>query len=508
MALNEEAVLTFARSLTDRRIEFQCSLDAGNDGFVRSLSDNGKTLYIRAGNVRGVLYGVYDFLEKGGASGAGSPEFSIRGSNPCESLSRHTPEQLKKFIDRCGRWRFNTMIIHTQYGYWKNRKLIEEECAKRGIELVFYTYCNLAFCKYNVREDFARREDGSIIPPGDKLECVDRLCASNPEGLARYRQGVTEYLAEHPELDDMMFATSDGFDYCRCGKCSRLDPVEQCDALFNIFFDAASDRRRELLIYYLRYHLPRDLKRVKQLDKIMFDAHPRDRNFRLKDPEGKSVSREPGLMAAGDERASKRSCNAYLYDRLREWRENYSGKLYVFENLMMQCMYGVPTFNLKVYLQDLRDFAALGVDGVVYEAFEPGINGMLPVLNQVARAMWDLRKDWFLTPEQENDRPDYAEFYRLVHACRREKSPGSYIALMDYLLSRPDREEFDYRYIGFNALWNIQKKHGSFRTGDKTADLFMSTRKLWDFMEKTPDPLNDSVHALQKIIQYMKTTGK
>ncbi len=508
MALNEEKILAFAGSLTDKKIDFRRSGDAGSDGFIRRLSGDGKTLQIRAGNARGVLYGVYDFLEKGGVCGEGNPEFSIRGVNPCESLSRHTPEQLKKFIDRCGRWRFNTIIIHTQYGYWKNRKLIEEECAKRGIEQVFYTYYNLAFCKYNIREDFARREDGSIIPKGDKLECADRLCVSNPEGLARYRRGLVEYLAEHPELDDMMFATSDDFDYCRCGKCVKLDPVAQCEVLFNDFFDAASDRRRELLLYYLRYHLPGDLNRVKKLDKIMFDTHPRDREFSLKDPEGKSVSREPGLMATVDKRAAGCSCNTYLYDRLRDWREAYPGKLYVFENFMMQCMYGVPTFNLKVYLQDLRDFATLGIDGVVYEAFEPGINGMLPVLNQVSRAMWDLKKDWSLTPAEENDRPDYAEFYRLVGIYRREKSPASYIALMDYLFSRPDREEFDYRYIGFNALWNVQKKHGFFQIGDPVADLFLSTHKLWDFMEKTPDPLNDSVYAIQKILKYLKTAEK
>ena len=44
--------------------------------------------------------------------GKEKPEFSIRGLNPRESLNRHTKEQIIKLIDRMGRWRMNTIIIH------------------------------------------------------------------------------------------------------------------------------------------------------------------------------------------------------------------------------------------------------------------------------------------------------------------------------------------------------------------------------------------------------------
>ena len=38
--------------------------------------------------------------------------FSVRGFNPCESLLRHTPEQLRRFIRRMKQLNFNTIIIH------------------------------------------------------------------------------------------------------------------------------------------------------------------------------------------------------------------------------------------------------------------------------------------------------------------------------------------------------------------------------------------------------------
>ena len=38
--------------------------------------------------------------------------FAVRGFNPCESLLRHTPEQLRRFIRRMKDLDFNTIIIH------------------------------------------------------------------------------------------------------------------------------------------------------------------------------------------------------------------------------------------------------------------------------------------------------------------------------------------------------------------------------------------------------------
>ena len=51
--------------------------------------------------------------------------FAVRGFNPCESLLRHTPEQLRRFIRRMKTLNFNTIIIHYDYG-WKRYRVLDE----------------------------------------------------------------------------------------------------------------------------------------------------------------------------------------------------------------------------------------------------------------------------------------------------------------------------------------------------------------------------------------------
>ena len=43
--------------------------------------------------------------------------FAVRGFNLCESILRHTPEQLRKFIRRMKVLRMNTLIVHSDYGW-------------------------------------------------------------------------------------------------------------------------------------------------------------------------------------------------------------------------------------------------------------------------------------------------------------------------------------------------------------------------------------------------------
>ena len=107
--MNYSPVFSFARELYGKEIKADLKND-GSDWYEFSVGPGGK-LYVKAGTERGVLYAVYDVLD-GKKSGKEKPEFSIRGLNPRESLNRHTKEQIIKLIDRMGRWRMNTIIIH------------------------------------------------------------------------------------------------------------------------------------------------------------------------------------------------------------------------------------------------------------------------------------------------------------------------------------------------------------------------------------------------------------
>ena len=106
--------------------------------------------------------------------------FTIRGFNPCESLLRHTPEQLRTFIRRMKQLNFNSIIIHYDYGWKRYRELILEECAKAGVEITLMTFGPRTFYRFaDWKKDFlARKEDGSFFT--EKLECETFPCRFAP----------------------------------------------------------------------------------------------------------------------------------------------------------------------------------------------------------------------------------------------------------------------------------------------------------------------------------------
>ena len=66
--------------------------------------------------------------------------FAVRGFNMCESLLRHSPEELRAFLRRMKTLEFNTVIIHYDYGWRHYRDLILKECAENKIAVTLMTF--------------------------------------------------------------------------------------------------------------------------------------------------------------------------------------------------------------------------------------------------------------------------------------------------------------------------------------------------------------------------------
>lgn len=488
-ALDETAILKFARQLAkDRTVEANIT-GQGQDNYTFDTDSDGK-IHVTAGTARGVLYAVYDVLD-GKTSGKESPAFSIRGINPCESLARHTPEMIARLIDRMGHWKMNRIIIHSEYGFERHKELILRECGKRGIEPVYYLYDNVCFGNAVPRTYWAMDGKGKVRAPYDHLEAYNRVCASKTEGFGPYRKGVDSYLAKHTDFRQVMFATADGGDYCQCPECSLKGPWEQVLPFFNMFFDEASDRNRELLVYQDRYEVPKDVSNIGKLNGVMYDLHSRNRMSTLAD-------------------SGKKTGNRYLYDRLLEWRKVVSGTLYIFENMMIQGDWGVPTYSVQAYLEDLRQFKTDGIDGMIYEVYEPGIRSHLPALDVLSKAMWRPFDQFQVT---ENADPEFQQFRRLVGNSRSTRNLESLKSLNTYLLNLPDRDRFDWLYIGFSSMKRCDAKAKSIllQTNDPKEKLFLETNKIWDFLEKVESLPGDSPRettgkVIEKIVRRLQET--
>lgn len=501
----ESLLLSYARSLAGpRRLEVEVH-GAGGDAYdFASLPDGG--LRICAGSERGVLYAIQD-ASGGRKAGSSTPRFAIRGINVCETLARHSPEQVRTLIGRLGRWRFNRLIVHPRYGFARHRAIILEECARRGIEVVYYTYDNLTFGAAVPSDFHARSADGGLRFP--HMACETRLCASSAEGLARYRAAIRPALDAHPDERHLIFATADGLHLCQCPTCRDKDAVAQWRPFFDAFMAESAGLRRELVAYNARYTPPADLDGVRRLDAVMFDTFPRDPRAGI----GEASSLTPadlGGTGGSTGSASTGPVNIFLHQRLRDWRRAFPGQLYVFEDLMIQAILGQPRPNLAVYLRDLDLYQAEGLAGVVYECYEPGIVDFLPHLDHLALAMWGEAPEHVPGPFERaylaaaggdhewmwvghdrwagfTDQHPGMRLCQLSYRERRETSVAAARDLLEHVLASPDRERLDWLYIGFGALRRLHLR-GLLPGADADERRFLGGAKLWDYQELAVAP--------------------
>jgi hypothetical protein len=78
-------------------------------------------------------------------------------------------------------------------------------------------------------------------------------------------------------------------------------------------------------------------------------------------------------------------------------------------------------------------------------------------------------------------------------------------ALNAFLLSHPDRDRFDWLYIGFTSMKRCDAKAKSklSQTSDPLEKLFLETNKLWDFMEKVENPRETTGRIITKIMERL-----
>ena len=181
------------------------------------------------------------------------PRFSIRGINVCESLARHTPEQVTHLIERMVKWNMNTLVLHRCYGYKFHRKLIETLCQQAGIEITYYVQTALAFTPRANSRLFALDVN---LKPHTKQACNEtRLCVSNPESREYFRGGARKYFISNDVLPESkhLLMDADGYLFCECEKCQKIKPVNQWTILLEIAVEEADKADKNLNVEYLSY---------------------------------------------------------------------------------------------------------------------------------------------------------------------------------------------------------------------------------------------------------------
>ena len=452
--------------------------------------------------------------------------FQVRGFNPCESLLRHTPSQLTKFIRRMKDLDFNSIIIHSDYGYTRYRELLEKECQDNGVEITLMvfgprTFYSLVDWKSSY---FAKDENG--VPFTKAPECETHPCASNIEAIEAFKLGAERYLSSLPSsVKRLHMRAGDGLLFCRCPKCRVLPEHEQWQVFVEAFVQAAKKvaphLKLETDLYIKRYSVPKNHEAFGQLDRIMFDTFYRHPFFPIGSPLDQ-CNRFVMQYAAPDGFADSDTPNQYYLKRLEEWNKLYPGKLYIHENVMCQGYFGCPQYNTDVYLEDQKIYQKLGLAGVCYEAYEPGFGLFEKMFYSLAKG-------------ERIDEPSLLEKYlpttNLKVFCHDLNFPfddylDSYSATIAKFLcislngitakdyqnlvefEWDNEEKTDPILVGFGAAKNgLAKNVISFDNLSNRATDFLSRRKLWDFMEEIPlteDPRAVCKEIILELAQKVK----
>jgi len=431
--------------------------------------------------------------------------FQVKGFNPCESLLRHTTEQISRFICRMKELGFSTLIVHSDYGWRRHQELLSQECRKAGVEITLMVFGPRTFFSLLdwKRAWFAMDEQGR--PFTEKPECETHPCASNPEAVSAFQEGAERWFRSVPSwIKRVHMRAGDGLMFCRCKQCRLIPEHEQYRPFVEAFIRAAKkvrpDIKLETDLYVKRYHVPLQHEAYGELDRLMFDTFYRHPFFPIGSKRD-TCNRACMRYAAPEGMADADTPNEYYLKRLKEWNQLFPGKVYIHENVMCQGFWGISQHNASVYLTDRETYRQLGLLGVCHEAYEPGYGAFADIFSSLAAG----RR---LIPETELERllpesgmkyfctsPTFPlEKYLDKIQCRLVRF---HLHAQEGLTAQEFRQLVEFEWNHENLLDPVLVGYSAARGGmargtlcfkglSEQASDFLARRKLWDFMEEIP----------------------
>ena len=455
--------------------------------------------------------------------------FELRGFSPCESLLRHTPEQLRNFIRRMKKLQMNTLLIHSAYGWNYYKDLVMEECSKSGIKILLYTLGARSFFSYVECKPHWFAKDVTGKPFNEKLECESYPCRFEEEALEAYEYGAKEWLKSVPAgIKHVHMRGADGIRFCQCPKCRVLPEFERWQPFAERFVKAIQEVRPDLEFgvdaYVKRLYIPENRAPYEKMSDIMFDTFDRHNEFPI-DVSGYDIPRgDLDVIISSGIKEDEKDTNRFIRNRLKEWAEAFPGKPFIHENAMGQSYFTITQFATDSYLQDVDFYRRLGLKGIFWEAFEPGYGNFEEMFELLAKAMMgeEVKREPTKIELARREFPDtqfggdlsfplekYIEDPWILKnklLFRRYRLSPDFDIFREYFEFAWENEaKLDSLYIGYALLKNYYSdgiiKFKNLTPEEK--DLF-SRRKLWDYMEdiqSSCDPRKECREMMEKLFR-------
>jgi len=350
-----------------------------------------RRIRLAGGSPRGVLYGVYEFVERYlGVRFLTADHTFI----PNDAAERPLPRETHAFSpvfdfrwpylgetnrhpEFAARLRVNTVAEAESLGGITDQRLISHSFGEQ-----------LPVAKYGAEHP----EYFALVQGERRLQAFGggpQPCLTNPEALDLVTRSVLEEIAAHPDRRNVSVSQTDNDLYCRCPACETVNQAEGSPmgtqlAFVNAVAERVAERQAGTQIGTLAYwHTRKPPARLRPGPNVQIQLanieccclHP--------------------LAGSGCEKNA-----AFLAD-LRAWCR-IAGQVYVWSYFTDFRYYDLPFPNLRSTGANLRLFADLGVRGVFAQSHGGSVSGDMSDLRNyvLARLLWNPYLDgWSLVEE-------------------------------------------------------------------------------------------------------------
>lgn len=414
----------------DKSFFLSFGTEKDDDSFNISVNATSKRISIKGSNPRSLLFGVYDFLKGNcgilwpapGTRNEILPEcdsfrikeehrrekalMKLRGFYIDSSQESVNEKNVADVVDWVAKNSGNFLLVSLVF-YGSIKKQLAPALKKRGLILEvghhgFRNYVDPAD-HFKKHPEWFSMIDGKRTPGVFAANMIhnSQLCVSNKEVIDVYTDAFIKYGDENPEIEIQGIMPNDGFGWCQCPDCMKIEGKEQASPLrydgfvdtrvklgsrrYHHFLNEVSKRleklrpgRRISLAAYAGVIMPSPLvKSLPENTVFTIALYERWYNYLLNDRRGRAVKGNP---------------NPKLVDILMQWRELFPGIINIYEYYAKYAWQSAPKWLPDTIRQDVNFLSAKKIEGLI--SMVEVQNFSVYELNHMAQLAMSWSKAW------------------------------------------------------------------------------------------------------------------
>ena len=349
------------------------------------IQTEGDDLLICGTTPRGVLYGVYHFLESVVNYRCFAPDCETLEPRPVLKIGDMdvTENPAFEYRDAYYRRAFDGAFAS------KNRlnATLADISRQRGGNLRFFNFHHSFDDLVPVERYFDSHPEYFSQVNGERIRERTQLCLSNPEVLEIATRQVRQWIKENPHCQIFSVAQNDWYHYCTCPRCREVDEHEESPAGSILTFvnqiaqDIEADYPHVLLHTFAYQYSKKAPRYIRPRRNVIV------RLCNIECSWGMGI----GTLAEarpGDEEAG-------FLENIRRWGE-ICDHLYIWDYTVNFANYLQPFPNLYAMAENIRLYRQCGVRGVLQQGnFSYGGGAALDDLKSylIARLLWNPQDD-------------------------------------------------------------------------------------------------------------------